>query len=634
MAKQIGAARMFGSAALAAFGLAALGACALAGEAPATGSATTEAGSVTGHVARLPQDEIIYFVLPDRFENGDPSNDTGAIEGGRLNHGFDPAAKGFYHGGDLKGLTDRLDYIQGLGATAIWLGPIYQNKAVQGPPGDESAGYHGYWITDFTSVDRHLGSEADMAALSAAVHERGMKLYLDIITNHTADVIQYRECADPEWTGEKVKDSCAYRALGDYPYTTRGGREGEEINPGFMGHFQPFQTPENFARLTDNSFAYTPYVPAGEADVKTPAWLNNPHFYHNRGNSTFEGESSALGDFGGLDDLMTEDPVVVAGFIDIFRDWITKYRIDGFRVDTVKHVNGEFWQAFNPAILARAREIGLPNFTIFGEAYHAGDAAWVARYTREDAFPAMLDFGFQDVVRRVLIDGEPTTVLTRFFAIDELYEGDAAYQSPTFTGNHDMGRFAGQLRLAHPAMPNEELLERVELAHALMFFARGVPTLYYGDEQGFVSDGNDQLAREDMMPSQVAVYNDNDLIGTDATTAESNFDTRHPLYLAIRNMARIRTEEEAVRRGKQVERLAEEGGGIYAFSRVADEHEVVVVMNLRNEPRVVGIPVDSRSRGFRSLSGNCPVRALATGVIEMELAPLSYVVCRSGNWKD
>jgi glycosidase len=76
---------------------------------------------------RLPEDEVIYFVMPDRFENGDPSNDRGGLTGDRLKTGFDPASKGFYHGGDLKGLTNRLDYIQGLGATAVWLTPIFKN---------------------------------------------------------------------------------------------------------------------------------------------------------------------------------------------------------------------------------------------------------------------------------------------------------------------------------------------------------------------------------------------------------------------------------------------------------------------------------------------------------------------------
>src|SRR5277367_76310 len=126
--------------------------------------------------SRLPADEIIYFLLPDRFENGDPSNDRGGLTGGRLATGFDPTAKGFYHGGDLRGLIARLDYIQALGATAVWLGPVFKNKPVQGTPGHESAGYHGYWITDFTRVDPHFGNDEDMRNLAEAVHSRGMKL--------------------------------------------------------------------------------------------------------------------------------------------------------------------------------------------------------------------------------------------------------------------------------------------------------------------------------------------------------------------------------------------------------------------------------------------------------------------------
>lgn len=596
---------------------------------------TPDSGAVAGaYLDRLPQDEMVYFVLPDRFENGDPSNDTGGIPGGVLDHGFDPEAKGFYHGGDLAGLTSRLDYIQNLGMTAIWLGPIYQNKAVQGPAGMESAGYHGYWITDFTRVDRHLGTEADMLAFAEAVHARGMKLYLDIITNHTADVIQYRECADPAWPDYQA-DGCPYRPIADYPYTTRGGLGGEPINDGFMGHFPPFQTADNFARLTDMTYAYTPFIPQGEERVKVPAWLNDIRYYHNRGNTTFEGESSTMGDFVGLDDLMTEHPDVVGGMIDIYRDWITRYRLDGFRIDTAKHVNMEFWLAFNPAMLEHAESIGIPNFTIFGEAMHEGDSPRIAVYTHEGAFPAMLDFGFQDIVRRVLVEGEPSYVLNRFFAVDALYKGDAAIQSPTFIGNHDIGRFSGLLKAAHPGMDPDEALERVKLAHAMMFLARGVPTIYYGDEQGFVSSGNDQLAREDMMPSRVSVYNEADLLGTNATTADSNFDETHPLYLAIRELALLRTAQPALRRGRQIERLAEEDGGVYAFSRLGETGgELLVVLNLRREPRDVAIPVDARSSSFQALLGSCPASTATTGVLALSLAPLSYTVCKSQDWKD
>src|SRR3546814_9408347 len=126
----------------------------------------------------------MYCGLTDRFENGDPANDRGGLTGDRLATGYDPAAKGFFHGGDLAGLTRRLDYIQGLGATAIWLAPIFKNKPVQGPKGQESAGYHGYWVTDFTRVDPHFGTNDEFKAFVDAAHARGMKVYMEIGRAH------------------------------------------------------------------------------------------------------------------------------------------------------------------------------------------------------------------------------------------------------------------------------------------------------------------------------------------------------------------------------------------------------------------------------------------------------------------
>ena len=580
---------------------------------------------VPAYAERLPQDEVVYFVIPDRFENGDPSNDTGGIAGGKLDNGFDPTDKAFYHGGDLRGLIERLDYIQGLGATAIWLGPVYQNKAVQGPPGGESAGYHGYWITDFTRPDRHLGTDADMKALADALHARGMKLYLDIITNHTADVIKYRECPD---------SACPYRSVADYPYTKRGGISGEPINDGFMGDRPPFQTRENFAKLTDPTYAYTPYVPEGEEHVKTPDWLNDVRYYHNRGATTFEGENSQYGDFSSLDDVMTENPAVVDGFIDIYTDWITRYHLDGFRIDTARHVNPEFWQRFNKAMVDHAAGIGIPHFYVFGEVYNP-DPAMLARFTRVDGFPAVLDFGMQSALFDVLVNGEAAERFDRLFKVDDLYADGSAAMAPTFSGNHDMGRFSGFLKAAHPDMGDEELAKRVELSDAILMFSRGTPVIYYGDEQGFVPDaGGDQNAREDMMPSQVATYNDNDLIGTDATTAESNFDTDHPLYRAIARMAKIRAEHEALRRGKQVTRLAELDGGVLAISRLDGERgEYLIAFNTRNEPRRLNVAVDARSKTFESVAGNCPTSAAATGVLTLSMEPLGWTICRSGDWE-
>jgi glycosidase len=600
-------------------------ACATGGrdvyEAPVTGASELN--------ARPQTDEVVYFLLPDRFENADPSNDRGGYEGDRLVTGFDPTDKAFYQGGDLRGLTERLDYIEGLGATAIWLGPIYENKPVQGGPGQESAGYHGYWITDFTDVDPHFGTKAELRAFVDAAHARGMKVFLDIITNHTADVISYRECHDPDWTGERAP-GCPYRSVADYPYVTRGDAGAPPLNEGFEG--DQVMTAENFDRLTSPDWAYTPYLPAGSEDAKTPAWLNDPIYYHNRGETTFENENSIYGDFFGLDDVFTEHPRVVEGMIEVFEGWITDYRIDGFRIDTARHVNSEFWQQFLPAVIEHARGEGIENFYVFGESF-IPDAGGLARFTRVDEFPTVLDFAFQDAARRVIAGGEPTQVLEDLFKADVLYEGgeETARRLPTFLGNHDMGRFARFVQEDRPAADEAEVLRRTMLGHALLFTARGVPVIYSGDEQGFVGGGGDQAARQPLFPSLTASYNEQPLIGTDATTAEANFDTDHPLYRFIAEMAAIRAAEPALREGRQVQRLGEADGGLYAFSRIApgETGEVLMVLNAGEEARTAQVRVDHRSRTFETLKGDCAPAVTAQSSYPVRLAPGEFVLCKA-----
>lgn len=627
------------SAAIRAAVLAALFACGLnAGPAAAvqsTDAARADTGrtvSAETRLQRLPEDETMYFVLPDRFANGDARNDRGGLRGGPLQHGFDPTHKGFYQGGDLRGLIQRLDYIQGLGATAIWLGPIYKNKPVQDSIYGASAGYHGYWITDFTTVDPHFGTPADLRAFVQAAHARGMKVYLDIVTNHTADVIKFRECHDPAWTGERVAQGCPYRPLGEYPYTTRGRADGAPINEGFRGDDAANQTAENFARLTRPDYAYTPFIPAGEENAKTPAWLNDPIYYHNRGETTYDGESGTYGDFAGLDDLFTEHPRVVDGFIDIFKAWITEYRIDGFRVDTAKHVNSEFWQRFVPAVTEHARAQGIPHFHVFGESYYF-DPAQLARFTHEDRMTSILDFAFADRALQALGQGKGTRVLAELYQVDAVYAGgrDAARQLPTFLGNHDMGRFAYRLRSAMPDVSADELARRVRVGHALMMFARGMPVIYYGDEQGFVGDGNDQSARETLFASRVESYLDNDLLLTDATHATDNYRTDHPLYRDFADMARIRREEVALRRGRQVVRLYGDEPGLFVFSRVDPETktEVLVAINTAREEKSAFSQAEYDSRAWTALHGACAPTSAAPGSVRVTVPALDYVVCRS-----
>ena len=597
--------------------LAAASAALFALTAPAAGAASRE-----DYRARLPQDEVIYFVLPDRFENGDPSNDRGGLSGDRLATGFDPTSKGFYNGGDIKGLIKRLDYIQGLGATAVWVAPIFKNKPVQGPKGQESSGYHGYWITDFTSVDPHFGTNADFKALVDAAHARGLKVYMDIVVNHTADVIQYRDCPK----------GCPYRSRADYPYVRQGGPTGRPINPGFLG--DQVQSEANFAHLTNPNYAYQVYVPEAERHVKAPAWLNDPIYYHNRGNSTFAGESSIMGDFMGLDDLMTEHPRVVRGFIDIFGSWIGRFGIDGFRIDTERHVNPEFWRAFVPAMIKRARERGIPNFTIFGEVSSPViDVAQQAEHTRTDGIPLVLDFSFRAAVLQALAGQGGSDGLDLLFKGDPLYQGGApaTLAMPTFISNHDLGRFAHFVRIALPKASDEEVLKRVTLAHAILFGLRGVPVIYSGDEQGFAGKGDDRAAREDMFASQVPSYNATRLVGTDATNAQPSFNPQHPLYRAIATLAALRRDHVALRRGRQMVRAASDTPGLFAASRFdpVDGHEILVAFNTTTGPLTANVEVDARSAQFRSLAGACPSAATAPGSLALSIPPLSYVFCEA-----
>jgi len=581
---------------------------------------------------RAIQDEVIYFVLPDRFANGDPGNDLGGYPDQPELSGFDPTHKGYFHGGDLIGLRQKLDYIQGLGATTLWLAPIFKNQPVQGPPGDLSAGYHGYWITDFTQVDPHFGSNDDFKALVDAAHARGMKVIMDIVINHTADVIQYRECVPPAAAAlATASPDCHYRDRKAFPYTRHGGKPGQPINSGFNGDAEDLRTTANFAHLTDPGYAYTPFVPAAEAHGKVPDWLNDPIYYHNRGNSLWQGESALYGDFSGLDDLYTEHPRVLAGMIEIYQDWISRYRIDGFRVDTAKHVDDAFWRHFIPAILAHARAVGIPDFYLFGEAYALTPKA-LGRFTREAAFPAVLDFAFQKAAREVIADGAATRRLATLFRDDRWYANGSAGAAllPTFLGNHDMGRFGYFLQQAETSRTGAgDTIKRMQLGNLLLLFARGVPVIYYGDEQGFTGDGGDQAAREDLFPSRVASYNDNRLIGSSASTAVDNFDRGHPLYQNLAALTALLRQHPGLRRGQQLVRFSERRAGLFAFSRIdADSgREVLIVFNSAETSRTHAVPVAARSKQWHKWIGD-GAATLATVSIKLTitLPALAYVV--------
>ncbi|WP_026549433.1 alpha-amylase family glycosyl hydrolase [Arthrobacter sp. Br18] len=571
-----------------------------------TAASATEQHSLRSAVT----DENFYFVMADRFQNGTALNDDGGLGSDPLVSGFDPTRKGFFNGGDLKGLKDQLDYIEGLGTTSIWLTPSFKNRAVQ--PEDGSAGYHGYWITDFTQIDPHLGSNDDLKALIDAAHARGMKVYFDIITNHTADVIGYD-------AGERAP----YISKDEEPYRDAEGNEFDDRDFAGTGAFPALDAA--------TSFPYVPMVPEADQALKVPEWLNDPTLYHNRGDTTFAGEDAYYGDFFGLDDLSTEHPRVVSGMADIYKTWIADFGVDGFRIDTMKHVNDEFWQDFGPEVLSFAQEQGKDEFFMFGEVFDTSKA-FTSQFTTRNRMQSVLDFPFQSAARGYASQGAPATDLESFFAGDDWYtDADSnAYSLPTFLGNHDMGRIGSFIAADNPGAPEDEILARDTLAHELMYFARGNPVIYYGDEQGFTGPGGDQDARQTMFASQVGEYLDDDLLGTESTHAVDNFDTTHPLYTGIKSLAEVTAEHPALRNGAHQHRYAADGPGIYAFSRIdaGDQREYVVALNNSTEPQTASIPTYAGKRSYGLVYGDAAdrVKSAADGTLPVTVPALSAVV--------
>jgi glycosidase len=170
----------------------------------------------------------------------------------------------------------------------------------------------------------------------------------------------------------------------------------------------------------------------------------------------------------------------------------------------------------------------------------------------------------------------------------------------------------------------------MKLAHVLLMTARGVPTVYYGDEQGFTGDGNDQDAREDMFASRVASYNDNRLVGSAATTATDNFDPAHPLYTLIAELSAIRKAHARLREGRTVLRHYGPKPGLLAFTRGEDDgEEILVAVNTSDQPVSMNVEVGYRSRAFIGLAGACPTTASAPGSVAISLPAFGYAVCRA-----
>jgi len=516
----------------------------------------------------LSQDSI-YFVMTDRFANGNPKNDNAFVPGVREINGLDKSDIGYWHGGDFVGLTEKLPYIKGLGFSAIWITPpVVQNWVQMG-----SAAYHGYWGTDFTTVDPHLGTEAEFKAMIARAHGLGMKVIVDIVANHTADIIY------------NSYGMYGYASMNLVPYKDYRGKEFDLLK--FVGK-------KTFPKLdAKKSFPRPPVVSKANKNIKKPAFLNDLTNYHNRGDSTFSGESSFYGDFFGLDDLFTEKPEVIEGMIKLWSSWITKFDIDGYRVDTAKHVNPEFWNAFMPKIMAAAKAAGKPNFAVYGEVYDA-NPYYLSTFVHDQSFPSVLDFAFQrHGLGFAKTDGQVPRLIDMFNQ-DDLYTTttQSVYGIPTFMGNHDMGRTG---YFIHSATYGDDdlTLQRSKLANEVLFFSRGAPVLYYGDEKGMVGSGGDKSARQDMFPTEVTDWQGEYRIGSSPIGTKSAFDVSTPLERQIITIGNLIKNNPALRSGTQ--QLRATSRSAIAMSRYLDGQEYVVIFNSgeTDEPIEFSVSTDS-----------------------------------------
>lgn len=512
--------------------------------------------------------EVIYQLMVDRFANGDLNNDVRVVEGDL----------GRYQGGDWQGVIDNVDYLVELGVTAVWISPVVRN--VETDAGFDA--YHGYWTQDFLDVNPHFGDIATLRRMVDVLHDHGILVILDVVTNHVGQVFYYdinKNGQPDEWlSGSGTRSELSRVSEYDPDFDARGVQA--------------------FTSLGESGPAPIRWItiPSINRGPPEPAEFANPEWYWRRGRVTVWGDEAGVcrsagidpdnnwdacfdyvrqqevtGDFpGGLKDLRTDLPEVRQALIDVFTYWIDEIDLDGFRIDTVKHVEHDFWTQFATAVREHAAARGKENFLLFGEVFDGQD--WLlGSYTQ----PGMLDgvFYFSQKFRvydAVFKYGAATWEIERLWT--ERAENYSTAPHPggltdrfgeplvptqtlvNFLDNHDVARF----------LFDQPDINRLHAALMLLFTQDGIPCLYYGTEQGFTG-GNDPGNREPLW--------------------WSGYDRQNPTYVLISQLTAMRRELPELRFGTQhvhwsTRRVADEqDAGIFAFERRYQGSRSMVVLN-------------------------------------------------------
>jgi len=438
---------------------------------------------------------VIYFAVTDRFFDGDASNND-AYGVGDYNTGEKGGSS--YHGGDFAGLNQKLDYLKDLGVNTIWITPIVENITEDqhdNKTDTATYGYHGYWASDFTKLNKHLGTEQQFKALLDAAHSKGMKIMVDVVLNHAG------------YGTEKYFNSI----------------------------------------LTD-------------ADGNSISMIRDS-------NNTISGDDKydSLSD---LPDFVTENKAVTDQLVTWQTEWMSKYSIDYYRVDTVKHVETTTWAAFKNS-LTKVN----PDFKMIGE-YSGAGYANNAGELGTGSMDALLDFDFNDFAQKFVtgdISGVESSLQKRNGAINN------TATMGSFLSSHDEDSL--QYKLVNESkLSEEEAYNLMKVAATLQITAKGQPVLYYGEEigQGGANNWPLQTNRRDF-----------DWTELEKQKADSNSIYNHyKTMLAIRN-----TYTDVFARGNRSTVAASDAEGYEVISRSYGNSTLYVGMNVKEAEKEVVIPV-------------------------------------------
>ena len=438
---------------------------------------------------------VIYFAVTDRFFDGDASNND-AYGVGDYNVGEKGGSS--YHGGDFAGLNQKLDYLKDLGVNTIWITPIVENITEDQHDNETDTatyGYHGYWASDFTKLNKHLGKEQQFKALLDAAHSKGMKIMVDVVLNHAGY-----------------------------------GRE---------DYFNSI--------LTD-------------ADGNSISMIRDS-------SNTISGDDKydSLSD---LPDFVTENKAVTDQLVAWQTEWMSKYNIDYYRVDTVKHVETTTWAAFKNS-LTKVN----PDFKMIGEysgAGYANNAGELGTGTMD----ALLDFDFNDFAQN-FVTGNISSVENSLQKRNNAINNTSVMGS--FLSSHDEDTL--QYKLVNESkISEEEAYNLMKVAATLQITAKGQPVLYYGEEigQGGANNWPYQTNRRDF-----------DWTELEKQKADSNSIYNHyKTMLAIRN-----AYTDVFARGNRSTVAVSDADGYEVISRSYGNSTLYVGMNVKEAEKEVAIPV-------------------------------------------